>query len=106
MTSSPKILAFGTVEADADSWLLASEHVIPLDTNLLDGLDGSLEHDTLGVVGTMGIAVSTPPHIKRVVERLARHVEIKRTFYEIHESSRPGSGMDHWLRAQRELLNM
>jgi Protein of unknown function (DUF2934) len=106
MTTGPRIFAYGTVSADTDSWLLVSEHVIALDVNLLVGFDGSLEHQTVSVVGTMGIPRSAPGQTKLIVERLASHNEIKRRAYEIHQSGQHGSAVDHWLRAERELLSL
>ena len=106
MTMSQKIFAYGTVRADTDSWLLVTDHTIALDVNLLDSFDGSLEHQTVSVVGTMGIPESAPGQTKLIVERLASHDEIKRRAYEIYESGQQGAAADHWLRAERECLNM
>ncbi len=39
-----KTFAFGTLEADTDTWLLASDQVIMLDVNSLKSFDSSLEH--------------------------------------------------------------
>ena len=57
---SPKTVAYGTLGADTDSWLLAADHVIALNVDLLDGFDGSLEHKIVSVVGTMGIPRTAP----------------------------------------------
>jgi hypothetical protein len=106
MTIRPKTFAYGTLEADTDSWLLAADHVIALDVGLLDSFDGSLEHKTVSVVGTMGSPKTAPGITKLIVEKLASHDAIKRRAYEIYESGQRGSAADHWLRAERELLSM
>ena len=103
---SPKTFAYGTLEADSDSWLLAAENVIALDVGLLDGFDGSLEHKSVSVVGTMGIPGTAPGITKLIVEKLASHDAIRRRAYEIYKSGQRGSAADHWLRAERELLNL
>lgn len=105
MTTSPKTFAYGTLEADTDSWLLTRDDVIALDVGLLESFDGSLEHKTVSVVGTMGIPKAAGI-TKLIVEKLASHDAIKRRAYEIHESGERGSAADHWLRAERELLNL
>lgn len=106
MTTSPKTFAYGTLEADSDSWLLAADHVIALNVDLLDGFDGSLEHKIVSVVGTMGNPRSSPGTTKLIVEKLASHDAIKRRAYEIYESGLGGSADDNWVRAEREILNM
>ena len=106
ITISPKTFAYGTLEADTDSWLLARDDVIALDVGLLDSFDGSLEHKTVSVVGTIGIPRIAPGITKLIVEKLASHDAIKRRAYEIYESSLGGSADDNWVRAERELLNI
>jgi hypothetical protein len=106
MTTSPKTFAYGTLEADTDSWLLAREDVIALDVGLLDSFDGSLAHQTVSVVGTMGIPSTAPGITKLIVKKLASHEAINRRAYEIYKSGQRGSAADHWLRAEHELLNM
>ena len=86
--------------------MLAREDVIALHVVLLDSFDGSLEHRTVGVVGTMGIPRTAPGITKLIVEKLASHEAIKRRAYDIYESGQGGSAADHWLRAERELLNL
>jgi len=68
MTISPKTFAYGTLEADTDSWLLAAEHVMALDVDLLDSFDGSLEHKTVSVVSTMSIPRTAPGITKFIVK--------------------------------------
>jgi len=106
MTTNPKTFAYGTLEADTDSWLLAAEHVMALDVGLLDSFDGSLAHKTVSVVGTMGIPRTAPGITKLIVEKLVSHEAIQRRAYEIYESGQRGSAAEHWLRAEGELLNM
>ena len=107
MPTNPKTLAYGTLEADTDSWLLVRDDVIALDVmGLLDSFDDSLAHQTVSVIGTMGIPPSAPRVTKLIVEQLVSHEAIQRRAYEIYESGQPGSAAEHWLRAERELLNM
>ena len=103
MTTPSKTFAYGTLEANTDSWLLAREQVIALDVNLLASFDGSLEHKTVSVVGTMGIPKSSLD-IKLIVEKLASHDAIRQRAYEISQSSPGTFANDNWLRAERELL--
>ena len=103
---STKTFAYGKLEADTDSWLLAADQVVALDVGLLDSFDGSLEHKSVSVVGTMGIPKTAPGITKLVVEKLASHDAIKSRAYAIYESDPNGSAADHWLRAERELLDM
>ena len=100
-----KTFAFGTLEADTDTWLLASDHVIALDVNSLKNFDSSLEHERVSVIGTMGIPPSSP-EVKLIVENMASHEAIKKEAFEIYQSGQPGTELDHWLRAEQELLNM
>jgi len=101
-----KTFAYGKLEADTNSWLLASDHVIALDVNSLKSFDGSLEHKTVSVVGTMGIPKTAPGITKLIVENMVSHDAIKRKAYEIYLSGQRGSDTDQWLRAEHELLNM
>lgn len=101
-----KTFAYGKLEASTDSWLLASNDVIALDINLLKSFDGSLEHKTVSVVGTMGIPKTAPGLTKLIVEQLASHDAIKKRANEIYRSGKPGSDVDHWLQAEQELLNL
>jgi hypothetical protein len=104
MKNSPKTLASGTLEADRDSWLLAAEHVIALDVEMLKDFDASLEHEAVSVVGTMGIPRSSNS-TKLIVEKLASHRAIRSRACGFYESGQGGSAADHWLRAERELLS-
>ena len=98
MTTSPKTFAYGTLEADTDSWLLVRDHVIALDMGLLDSFGGSLEHKTVSVVGTMGIPRTAPGITKLIVEKLISHDDIATRAYNIDQSgaealpTKPGSG--------------
>jgi hypothetical protein len=100
-----KTFAFGTLEADTDTWLLASNDVIALDINLLENFDSSLEHKKVSVIGTMGIPPSFPD-IKLIVEKLASHTDIAIRAYNIFRAGTGGSSNDHWFRAERELLGL
>lgn len=101
-----KTFAYGKLESDTDSWLLASDHVIVLDVNSLKSFDGSLAHKTVSVVGTMGIPKTAPGINKLIVENMASHDAIKKRAFEIFQSGQFGSDADHWLRAEHELLNI
>jgi len=101
-----KTFAYGKLEADTDSWLLASDHVIALDVNLLKSFDSSLEHKTVSVVGTFGIPKTAPGITKLIVENMTSHDAIKKRAYEIYKSGQYGTDTDHWLHAEHELLNL
>ena len=47
-----KTFAHGTLTANTDNWLLVGEDVIVLDLGALANLDGSLENQSVSVVGT------------------------------------------------------
>jgi hypothetical protein len=101
-----KTFAYGKLGADTDSWLLETGDVILLDVNLIEDFDGSLEGQTLSVIGTMGIPEGAPGKLKLIVEKLASHDDIAIRALEIFKSSAGGSQDDHWFRAERELLNI
>jgi len=94
------------LEADTDTWLLAADNTVPLDLGLLDFFDGSLEHQTVSVVGTMGTPNAAAGISKLIVEELASHELINRRAYQYYADGQAGGPEDHWLRAERELLNM
>lgn len=100
-----KTFAYGILEADTDSWLLAADHVIALDVNSLKSFDRSLEHKTVSVVGAIGIPKTSPGITKLIVENMASHDAIKKRAFEIYQSGQHGSDADHWLNAEHELLN-
>lgn len=101
---STRTLAFGQLEEDGDTWFL----IRPNGILLLDAAftDNALEHKQVSIVGTMGFPPSNPTVKKLIVERVATHDAIATRAYQIFQSSQTGSSTDHWLRAERELLNM
>jgi hypothetical protein len=101
---STKTLAFGQLEEDGDTWFLNRPNGILL----LDAAfpDNALEHKQVSVAGTMGFPRSSPGIRKLIVDRIATHDAIATRAYQIFQSSKGESSTDHWLRAERELLNM
>jgi hypothetical protein len=101
---STKTLAFGRLESDGDTWFLVkSDRFVLLDAAITDN---ALDHKMVSVVGTMGVPRSSPGILKLIVDRIVSHSAIATRAYEIFESGQGGSSTDHWLRAERELLNM
>ena len=96
--------AFGQLESDGDTWFLVkSDGFVLLDAAIADN---ALDHKMVSVVGTMGFPRSNPGVLKLIVDRIASHAAIATRAYEIFESGQGGSTDDHWLRAERELLDM
>ena len=106
MAATSKIFAYGTLESDTDSWLLAAEQAVPLDVSLIGSFDTALEHHSISVVGTLGKPPSAPTITKLIVEKLVGHDAIRRRAYELYESGKREAAADNWLRAERELLQM
>jgi len=104
MNSIAKTFAHGTLLADTNSWLLAGDHVVALDVAALDPFDTTLEHESVSVVGRMGFPPSAPTVNKLIVEKLASHDAIRRRAHELYASGQIGSAVDHWISAERELL--
>ena len=103
MTTNSKTFAFGTLEENGDTWLLITrDRLILLD---LTFSDLSLEHKTVSVVGKMGIPPSSFD-TKLIVEKLATHDDIAIRAFDLFKSGASGDQKDHWLHAERELLNM
>lgn len=102
MAAISKTFAYGTLEADTDTWLLAREQVIPLDISF--SFDTSLEHRTVSVIGRMGIPQGSSM-TKLIVEKIVGHDAIAGRSYEIHQSGQGDSAIDNWLSAERELLD-
>ena len=97
-----KTFAFGQLEEDGDTWfLMRSNGILLLDAALPDD---SLEHKIVSVTGKMGIPRSSPGIKKLIVDRIATHEAVGQRAYEIFESGREGSAIDHWLQAEHELL--
>ena len=102
MAAISKTFAYGTLEADTDTWLLAREQVIPLDISF--PFDTFLEHKMVSVIGRMGIPQGSSM-TKLIVEKIVSHDAIAGRSFEIYQSSQGGSAIDNWLIAERELLN-
>jgi DUF2934 family protein len=101
---STKTLACGQLEEDGDTWfLMRSNGILLLDAAISDN---SIEHKTVSVAGTLGFPPSSPGIQKLIVDRIATHDAIAKRAYEIFQSGQNGSSTDHWLQAERELLNM
>jgi len=101
MPTNLKTFDYGTLEGDSDTWLLAREHVTPLDIPF--PFDTSLEHKRVSVIGRMGIPQGSPS-TKLIVEKIVGHAAIAKRAYEISQSSQGTFANDNWLRAERELL--
>jgi hypothetical protein len=101
-----KTFAYGKLEADTDSWLLASDHVIALDVNLLKSFDGSLEHQTVSVVGRMGMPPGSPGITKLIVDRIVSHEAIAIRAFDFFKSGSGRSQDEYWYRAENELLGI
>jgi hypothetical protein len=104
MSAVEATFAYGTLQASTDSWLLAAEHVIPLDLRLVEPFDSSLEREFISVVGRMASAESCAG-TKLLVEKLVGHDEIRGRAYDLYVSGQGGDATQHWLRAERELLS-
>lgn len=104
MTTEPTIIASGTLQETGDTWLLiARERIILLDLALADL---SLEHKTVSAKGKMGIPPSAPGMVKLIVENLVSYDDIAIRAFDLFKSGVAGSQDDHWLRAERELLEL
>ena len=103
---SSKTIASGQLLAETDSWLLANEHVIVLDVGMLADFDGTLENALVSASGTLGFRDETRTIPRLSVEKLVSHARIRERAHQIFESERHGSAIDHWLRAERELLGV
>ena len=103
MATTSKTFAYGTLEGDSDTWLLAREQVTLLDISI--PFDTSLEHKKVSVIGRMGIPEGSP-FTKLIVEKIVGHAAIAKRAYEISQSSPGAFANDNWLRAERELLNV
>jgi hypothetical protein len=101
---SSKTIASGQLLADTDSWILASDHVIVLDVGTLPEFDVALEKRMVSAVGTLGV-FSADSRIPRLsVDKIVSQERIRARAHQIFEGEQRGSAMDHWLRAERELL--
>jgi hypothetical protein len=54
----------------------------------------------------MGFPPSNPTVLKLIVDHIAGHDAIEKRAYALFESQQAGSAIDHWLTAERELLNL
>ena len=105
MISIEKTFAYGTLEENGDTWFLSgSNRFILLDIPIL--LDNSLQHKTVSVIGKMGIPDSAPGITKLIVDKIISHEAIAIRAFDIFKSDEGGSPVDHWLRAEQELLNL
>lgn len=101
---STKTLAFGQLEEDGDTWFLMTTHgILLLDAAISDN---SIEHKIVSVAGTMGFPPSNPTVKKLLVDQIASHDAIAKRAYQIYDSGQRGTATEHWLRAERELLNI
>ena len=104
MPASPTTFAFGTLNADTDTWFLVTrEGILLLDVPF--AFEGTLERKTVSVIGRMGIPPSSP-RTKLIVEKIVGHEAIARRAYEIYQSGHGGTADDNWFRAERELLGL
>lgn len=83
MEATSKTVAYGTLQADSDTWLLAREQVTLLDITF--PFDTSLEHQMVSVIGRMGIPAGSP-FTKFIVEKIVGHDAIARYAYQIWQS--------------------
>lgn len=103
MTTEPKTIAHGTFEEDGDTWFVIGDGgIILVDAPFM--VDPALEHQTVSIIGKMGIPESAPGITKLIAERIITHEAIAKRAYEIFRSRAGGSANDNWLCAERELL--
>lgn len=100
-----KVIAHGRLVADSDNWLLVAEHVLVLDTSTLTDFDDSLENQLVSVVGLPTLASSAEAPARLVVERLVTESQIRNRANALFRTGQSGRAVDHWLRAERELLD-
>lgn len=105
MTAIPKIIEYGSLDENGDTWFLRGpQRFVLLDIPF--SFEMSLQHKEVSASGRMGIPDSAPGITKLIVDKLVSHEAIARRAYAIFQSGAPGTAQDHWLRAERELLGM
>jgi hypothetical protein len=103
MQNNDKIIEYGTLDANTDTWLLKRpDRFILVDAPFL--VDTSLRHKTVSILGRMGIPDSAPGITKLIADKMVGHEAIAIKAFDLYRSGRGGSAQDHWLRAERELL--
>ena len=104
MATEPRTVIHGTLEENGDTWfVMTASRMVLVDAPFL--VDMSLEHQTVSIIGRMGIPESAPGITKLIAERIISHETIARRAYEIYRSG-GGSDDENWFSAERELLGL
>ena len=104
MAATQKSITYGTLEENGDTWfLMRPDRMILLDIPFQ--VDGSLQHKTVSVIGTMGIPPSSPGITKLIVEKIVSYAAIAMKAYALYQSGH-GNADDNWYRAERNLLGL
>lgn len=102
--TSERILAWGTLGDDGDTWFLMTERgTLLIDAPFL--LDSALEGRVVSVLGRMGVP-SGAPFRKLMAEKIVSHADIALRAYALHQAGAAGTALDDWLRAERELAGV